>query len=57
MKLYTAILLSLLFSGCVTYANVEKSTDSGKCRSVARGYWFSFSTPAALEECRPDQDR
>lgn len=53
MKLYSAILFFLLLSGCVTYAKVDK----GDCRSVARGYWFSFNTPAALEECRPDQDR
>ena len=53
MKRLIAAVLLLAVAGCISYAKVEK----GDCRAVARGYWFSFNTPAIIEECRPDEDR
>ena len=49
------LLLAAALAGCVSYSNVER--DGDKCRAVARGSYFSFSIPAALEECRPGADR
>lgn len=52
-----AVVLAML-SGCVSYAKVDKADAAGAtCRAVVRGSFFSFTTPAALEECRPDTDR
>lgn len=48
----------VMLTGCVNYAKVEKtSAVEEKCRAVVRGYFFSFNNPAALEECRSDEDR
>lgn len=51
-----AVIISVIaLTGCISYAKVEKKNPD--CRAVVRGYFFSFSTPAALEECRSDEDR
>jgi hypothetical protein len=56
MMIGAALLVAL--GGCVSYAKVEKTyADGEKCRAIARGTFFSFNTPAVIEECRPDQDR
>jgi len=52
-----ALLLAALLTGCVSYAKVERTKVDDQCRAVVRGHFFSFSTPAALEECRADEDR
>lgn len=58
MKTIMIAVVAALLAGCVSYAKVEKTTEAGeKCRAVVRGTFFSFNTPAALEECRPDGDR
>ncbi len=58
MKIILIAVAAALLAGCVSYAKVEKADTAGeKCRAVVRGYFFSFNTPAALEECRPDTDR
>jgi hypothetical protein len=58
MKTIMIAIVAALLAGCVSYAKVEKTDAAGeKCRAVVRGYFFSFNTPAALEECRPDTDR
>lgn len=62
LRLWAAALIVvgifLSLPGCMSYAKVEKtSADSEKCRVVVRGHFFSFNNPAALEECRSDEDR
>ena len=47
----SAILLALTVSGCVSYAKVER----GDCKAMARGYYFTFQTPGALELCGDDR--
>ena len=57
--LWSAVFVALVTAaGCVSYAKVEKTAADGKtCRAVVRGNFFSSTTPAALEECRSDEDR
>lgn len=58
MKTIMIAVAVALLAGCVSYAKVEKTDAAGeKCRAVVRGHFFSFNTPAALEECRSDEDR
>jgi len=57
VALLAALLLATLLIGCVSYAKIERTKVDDKCRAVVRGHFFSFTTPAALEECRSDEDR
>jgi hypothetical protein len=51
------LLVAAFLGGCISYAKVERHDEGNECRAVVRGYFFSFSTPASLEECRSDEDR
>lgn len=46
-----AILLAATLSGFVSYSRLEK----GNCKAMARGYYFTFQTPGALDLCGEDR--
>lgn len=50
------VIAALLLSGCVSYAKVDR-VSAEECHAVVRGNFFSFTTPAVLEECRTEIDR
>lgn len=57
MKILLVLAACLMLSGCVSYSKVERATNTGTCKAVTRGYFFTFQTPGVIEECRDQEDR